>query len=791
MNDNYAMGRMISLFSYLIQGISAFIVAMIVGCENKKMIALSAVVWAVGYVIIVSLKKDSKFGRNVFCLSNFFISMLLAIEYCIMFRSANIIFLMIFIQWMVYIFFLNKTILVYIYVTHVITVIVLWHIRKMDFFSTYDRVVMVSALISLSLAFWIVLKLIDVISLQNKQSKEQEQSLDDLLGVLEEKCDEALSASVAKSTFLANMSHEIRTPINAILGYNKMIERETRDTNIRGYASKIDGAGNNLLFLINEILDISKIESGKMVIVPAEYDIADVIRDVVNIIRPKADAKSLEIKLELDEMIPRTLKGDDIRIKQILINLLNNAVKYTEKGSVTLKINCIKADGEANLTFSVIDTGIGIREEDIDKLYEKFERIDLERNRNIEGTGLGINITVNLLRMMGSTLKVKSRYGYGSTFYFELNQDVVDSTLMPEINLNDVKNDIEEYCASFIAPDARLLVVDDNDINRDIAIGLLKDNKIRVDGAESGFKCIELVAKNKYDIILMDHMMPQMDGVETMQRLKEMDNNASADAKIIVLTANAISGAREKYINEGFDDYLSKPIDSEKLEATIRKNLPPDLIMSVSGITGKKEKVELPEIMGLDTKYALFRMKDEKVILDSMRKFYQSSTIVSDELGALYEELEKEQNPENFDAYRIKIHALKSTAAAIGGTTVSEIAKILEFAARDGDFSKIQLFEPVFLEYFNGLIEQMEEVFGTKEEDKEEFDADNLFMYMEMLRTMLKAGSIEGVDSIMDIILKMSCPENISEQILNLQKATLNFDVKLCEEYIEKITALI
>ena len=319
----------------------------------------------------------------------------------------------------------------------------------------------------------------------------------------------------------------------------------------------------------------------------------------------------------------------------------------------------------------------------------------------------------------------------------------------------------------------------------------MKDNKIRVDGAESGFKCIELVAKNKYDIILMDHMMPQMDGVETMQRLKEMDNNASADAKIIVLTANAISGAREKYINEGFDDYLSKPIDSEKLEATIRKNLPPDLIMSVSGITGKKEKVELPEIMGLDTKYALFRMKDEKVILDSMRKFYQSSTIVSDELGALYEELEKEQNPENFDAYRIKIHALKSTAAAIGGTTVSEIAKILEFAARDGDFSKIQLFEPVFLEYFNGLIEQMEEVFGTKEEDKEEFDADNLFMYMEMLRTMLKAGSIEGVDSIMDIILKMSCPENISEQILNLQKATLNFDVKLCEEYIEKITALI
>ena len=393
---------------------------------------------------------------------------------------------------------------------------------------------------------------------------------------------EAVMANQAKGRFLAQMSHEIRTPINSILGMDEIILRESKDPNILEYAKDINTAGQLLLSIVNEILDLSKIESGKMEIVETEYNLSKLISDLTAMISLKAQAKNLIFNIDVDSSLPVNLYGDDIRIRQILTNLLSNAIKYTKEGKVTLTINGDVKDNTVTLYCGVTDTGIGIKEDHIASLFEEYKRIEDDSNHYIEGTGLGLNITMHLLDLMGSKLQVQSEYGKGSKFFFELKQVVTDSTTMEDYNKKQEGNhDKKLRACSFTAPNARFLVVDDNLINRRVFAKLLEPTKIHIDQAESGFECIDKMKANSYDIVFLDHMMPEMDGKETLHRLKEMKDYPSENAVIVALTANAIVGAKQQYINEGFDDFLPKPIIYCDIEELILRFLPPQLVEGI------------------------------------------------------------------------------------------------------------------------------------------------------------------------------------------------------------------
>ena len=394
---------------------------------------------------------------------------------------------------------------------------------------------------------------------------------------------EAENANRAKSEFLANMSHEIRTPINAIMGMNEMVLRECNDASIpkyasiRGYALNIESASQSLLSLINDILDFSKIESGKMEIVEVQYYLSSLLNNVVNMIELKAKQKDLEFNVDVDETMPDELFGDEVRIRQLIVNLLTNAVKYTKKGSVSLKVSGEEtAEKKFLLRIAVSDTGIGIRDEDRDKLFKDFQRLDVKKNRTIEGTGLGLAITSRLIEQMDGTLGVESVYGEGSTFTICLPQEVAGSERIGDFKekYKAYMHGKEDYHESFTAPDAKVLAVDDNEINLLVVESLLEQTQVQVTTCPSGKECLELICQNEYDVVLLDHMMPEMDGIETLHQAKAMAESRCKNAAFIALTANAILGVREMYIKEGFDDYLSKPIGAQDLEEMLRKYIP-------------------------------------------------------------------------------------------------------------------------------------------------------------------------------------------------------------------------
>ena len=406
-------------------------------------------------------------------------------------------------------------------------------------------------------------------------------NLEEQTALAEENRLAAVQANQAKGDFLANMSHEIRTPMNAIIGMNEMVMREEISPKAAKYSQDIYNAGQTLLAIINDILDFSKIESGKMEIIPVTYELGSLLNDVLNMITKKVEDKGLKLVTDVSPDIPHQLYGDEIRIRQIILNLVSNAVKYTEKGTVTLKIECRKQQEKTiDLQIAVVDTGIGIREEDIDKLFNSFQRVDMSANRKIEGTGLGLAITKQLVDQMNGFVRVESTYGQGSTFSVSLPQTVIDDAPIGDfasasVGLNDNKKNDE---IAFNAPDARILIVDDNKVNLVVAKGLIKETQIQVDTVLSGVEALEKIKENRYHIILLDHMMPVMDGMETLMRMREQEENASADAAVIALTANAISGSRERYMAAGFVDYLSKPINVQRYKEMIRKYLPEELV---------------------------------------------------------------------------------------------------------------------------------------------------------------------------------------------------------------------
>ncbi|MCR4693900.1 MAG: response regulator [Pseudobutyrivibrio sp.] len=385
----------------------------------------------------------------------------------------------------------------------------------------------------------------------------------------------------SQKLLLASVSHEIRTPINAILGMDEMILRSTHDETVVDYALNIQMAGDTLLSLVNDILDFSKIESGKMEVIPEEYSFSSMINDLYILSKVKADAKGLKLNFDIDENIPDKLFGDPLRIKQVLINILYNAIKYTNYGSVTLsvKINSLDCDFVC-LDIHIIDTGIGIKPEDINKIYNPYERIDEKNNRNIAGTGLGLSIVNSLLTMMDSELQVTSKYKSGSDFSFLLVQDVVDSKKMGKFTGETDKQKFTDYKVSFKAPEANILVVDDTDMNLKVFCGLLKDTDMQIDTASTAKEAIFMCTRKKYDIIFMDQQMPVMDGTDTMKEIKSaLSCEINANTPFVILTANTVSGAKEQFLANGFVDYVAKPIDSKKLEAITKNLLPKDKII--------------------------------------------------------------------------------------------------------------------------------------------------------------------------------------------------------------------
>jgi len=393
----------------------------------------------------------------------------------------------------------------------------------------------------------------------------------------------AEAANIAKSQFLATMSHEIRTPINAVLGMNEMIMRDSSEEVIRGYAADVASAGKSLLSLVNDILDFSKIESGKMDIIYVQYSMKSLLRDLILMIQGRIKTKNLELVLDIDPTIPSVYMGDEVRVKQILTNLLTNAAKYTESGKIIFTVQNRGIEGDSILLyFSIKDTGIGIREEDIQKLMESsFVRVDQKKNRNIEGTGLGLSITRQLLVLMDSKLEISSEYGKGSDFHFEIRQKIVDTAPLGTIEVagkESVKAPTKKN--TFRAPWARLLAVDDTRTNLVVVKGLLKPYEIQVVTCDSGERCLELCREQYFDVILMDHMMPGMDGIETLKALRADSLSKCSRARVIALTANAIAGAAEMYKENGFDGYMAKPIEVSELDQKLKEILPIEYIIT-------------------------------------------------------------------------------------------------------------------------------------------------------------------------------------------------------------------
>lgn len=555
-------------------------------------------------------------------------------------------------------------------------------------------------------------------------------------------------ANNIKSRLLAEIMHEIRTPASTILGMNEMILRESDDAGISQYALNIKSAGETLLSILTDILDLSKLEAGHLRINESEYEPQPLLCELISMAELTAREKNLILEYDLDPNIPKKLYGDGLRIKQIISNLLCNALKYTDKGSVRLSIRTepSKNEGFTALLISVTDTGRGIREEDRERIFSAFERLDESPDRHIDGTGLGLPITKAILELMNSSLEFTSEYGKGSCFGFRLEQRICSDEKLGSVRLSRVsERHSYSYHAGFTAPDAEILIVDDNEMNSELIKNLLSETQIKTATAHCGAECLEAVRNKRYDIILLDNMMPDINGTEILAKIRG-GSSPCRNSAIIVLTADSESGAKEKYLAAGFDDYLSKPVEVSLLENAVRRFLPPDKLVEACG--GKQI------IAATGLKYSGENEQAYRKMLEIYREL-GSSTL---------EKLEHFYSDGDLGNYEILIHSLKSTSLGIGAEALSSKAKALESAAKDNDTEFVQknhigamLDYKAVLEEIDGLLCERSDKPSPVEKARTELSKEDYLAALKSLRLMIEDFNTDEAERLLKRLSESSC----------------------------------
>ena len=609
----------------------------------------------------------------------------------------------------------------------------------------------------INLAFYLITENPDIALLE--QIQEQKKRADD--------------ANAAKSVFLSNMSHEIRTPMNAIVGMTEILLRTDLSEEQKDYLTNIKNSGHALVSIINDLLDISKIEAGKMELIDDVYDFKAMLSDIRMIIMNRIGSKPLELIYEIDETLPNKMYGDGLRIRQVIINLMNNAVKFTNEGYVKLSVSLEeRTEEDFMIHVAVSDTGQGIRQEDIQRLFEAFEQVDIKKNQGKEGTGLGLAISSQLISMMGGKLEVKSEYGVGSEFYFTIHQKAVSADL-------EQQETKQEIFTNFIAPDARILLVDDNEMNRKVAVGLMQPFRMQIDLAENGKKALSKIEENQYDLIFMDHMMPVMNGVEATKCLRSKEDAYSRTVPIIALTADAMTDAQKLFKQSGMNDFLAKPIDLRKLCEIIQKWLPKELIIRQEERTEKSNQAlsgaemesintggaknsdikattqvgELSAIEGIDVKEGIKNSGNEKMFISLLGDFYKLIDTKSSKIETFFAD-------GLFKDFTIEVHALKNNARMIGALELSEEFFRLEQLGNAGDEETIRQELPKVMEHYRSYKPILQRFGAMQETQKREASKEEIRMYLEGIREAIEGFDLDEADEAMHRLEECRLPQS-------------------------------